>query len=946
MAAYSSEYHPGTATSGQFAQQDGYSVVSPIMSRAESIASDGRSSIVSSMTANVPSYLSNVRPTPDYISPVNASQIATESQYSSKGSVSEDEDPVDRYGRVAVAEGAVALTNSFLDKLLYDFLSTARSTSFLALKPAVADVLKKSLARDAIARAEGDVEDLLALQDSDDEDERLHTPKESGKWNLEFIWKRARLRVMMRSDKSDFDIDDDERYMQEEGLLQGRRFSQTTVISLSAEIFLAGVLDFVAEQLLSLASSSAAMRTRRQGVNARADPGLQTMAHVLVQEPDIEKAALNSSMERLWRNWRKSLRSRGLSFGRRSSIRSYSGSPGMAQRESISENSLRKESTPYIPDMNYPEHVLASNIPLPMNERDVAEIETPWLARDPDEKVPQSHVTHGRFNHRSVKSVNNFSYFTPVRSHVDVEARPATSPQPIPTPFVDAPGAWPEETPTKEISEPEPADKHVDSQDETGADTPTEAMLGASTSLSTPITQVSTSQIPTLDPSQLETADITEAETPSAFDSRPRDEAQAEDIPKHSQYSTSHVTAGAAGAGRGSDHRSQHGEPRLSEEFKRKSLGDMKTLVDTHSNTSSVAPMGANGTFLVADESDDEDYPGSTQTTQSYNLNDRSTTPVVHEKATRQHMPIADVREAEDQLAPAALVQDTSTGARTITSILPHTDTQTPQKGPLKADRRPPRLPLSPKLSPGRVEKDRSQDPTSPNDFLISRNLSPSSSPRSAKEPSSRIPSLSQNHAVTSSSPTEAPKVTDKPQFASKESPRALQGLGISRLPSDDFINGKTMSPTLQQKGAEDYTRVQRTSQATDSNVTSAKDKRSSLKPIAREGTAVMDEDNKSSTSLSKLTSASISSPEDFDMMLQSTGTLKYTLTPESARDVPVSPRRPTELHVIANLCSRRPPSIPRSRSLVAQESMDQAKAFLRSSPARNNHHQSLIQTW
>lgn len=379
-------------------QHEQSTVISPIMSGAPSIASGDGMSVVSGITSTFPQYLTTARPPPEYISLASAAQVATDYQRAQRDSISDEEEASPERERTAVSENAIGLVNAFLDKLLYDFLYTARSASLLALKPAVAEVLKKTLARDAVASADANLEDLLALED-EEEDERPKTPKESpGKWNMEYIWKRARLRVMMRSEKSDFDIDDDERHVQEQGLLSpGRRWSQSSgTISLSAEIFLAGVLDYLAEQLISGAVHPATTRSKRQSRNSRTVPGAWTSYHVMVEEQDVEKGVLNSPMDRLWRNWRKSLRSRGLGRGRGNSI-ATTGSPSIA-----SPNMGRRGSEAFetgsvysyaqgrfasdSPEQQFPEHILASNIPLPIGGRDVDEIEVPGLAKDPDAK--------------------------------------------------------------------------------------------------------------------------------------------------------------------------------------------------------------------------------------------------------------------------------------------------------------------------------------------------------------------------------------------------------------------------------------------------------------------------------------------------------------------------------------------------------------------------------
>lgn len=859
---------------------DGYAFVSPMMSRAESIASDGHS-MVSSMTANVPSYLSNVTPAPEYISPSSASQVATESQYSSHGSISDDEEQFDRNGRVSVATGAIALVNSFLDKLLFDFLSTAKSTSLLALRPAVAETLKKSLARDAIARAQGDLEDLLALQDSDDDEKLLQTPKEPGKWNMEFIWKRSRLRVMMRSEKSEFDIDDDERYVQEQGLYNGgRRFSQSNVISLSAEIFLAGVLDFIAEQLLLHASSGAALRTRRTAINAKAVAGLQGMAHILVQEPDIEKAALNSSMERLWRNWRKTLRGRRLSLGRPPS-RSTTSSSAMFRHGSIAgiaDATLEEEGSHNIPDMNHSEHVLASNIPLPMTPRG-PDFEDPWNRRDTDEKVPQHHVNGGRVGHRAFNSVGNFSYFRPMGSNVHMEPRPATSPQPIATPFVDAPGAWPKETPLEEPQEPGLDFGDITSFRENASNRSTNTLLGGA-SPGTSTTHMRASPVPTLDPSQLgsltptisiEAVEIAESKTPQGDKPLSLDVAgptvATEEIPATGTQAFLYEGVG------------QRREARLSEEFKRKSIGEMRDFLAGVEDSHEKAVIG---TFLEGAGSEDERpmSKDSEYSIQSYQSIDRVAAHVSADRTTSQHSPAS-----EEYLA---MISESSPHD---SPVLPLSGKQSNPVPLQKHNRRSQNMSLVSKYSPERNSHNlSSQSATSSREGWATGSLPPSSFSSSGSHIGQDLSSPNMYETTPGTTEAETPRVTEDPLFVVKEAPRALQGLGISRQTSDEFRGVRKGSPILQLRTDEDFSKKSpRSSKALDTNPSTPTSNRGSLKLVSAEKVANMPEGRSSGTSLSKLTSASITSPADFDMMVQGNDTIKYTLTPESARESPVS---------------------------------------------------------
>jgi len=408
-------------------------------SYANSIASDAPSLASATAFTTTPATVANVKPAPEYISLSSASQLATD-----VADARADEDHSWRlHHRATVAESAVASINQFLDRQLYEYINVARTASLHALKPAVTEVLKKNLARDAIASAQDNLEDLLALQADDEFNDQVRPSSQSGaRFNLDFTWKRSRLRVMMRTEKSEFDIDDDERYVREEGL--NTTFSETAgVISLASEIFLAGVLDYLGEMLLTLASQVALARIQRTRTNSTQPEQSDDIMYMLVDDADLERAVLNSPLDRQWRTWKKSIR-----MLNRASHQSHSAasSPVVVRRGSLWDR------IPDRPENNYPEHVLASNIPLPENLRDVDEIEVPGLARDPDrpESAQQNHQaprvyrpqSAGFGAHRQYKS-DNFS-----------KLRPVSVPLPMTTPLVEAPGAWPMDTPAVEIVNP------------------------------------------------------------------------------------------------------------------------------------------------------------------------------------------------------------------------------------------------------------------------------------------------------------------------------------------------------------------------------------------------------------------------------------------------------------------------------------------------------------
>ncbi len=391
-------------------EEDQTTPVSPMMSRRTSFDSD-RFSTVSGLTSYFPSNPTNVNPKAQYVAPFGASQVVSEHLSAKRHSSSEDEDD-EKLNKddVRFSEGALALVNTFLDQLLYSFLSTARSTSLLALRPAVTEVLKHRLARDAITSAEEELAELLAGGDDEEEDKKHKTAEENRHWDLELVWKRTRLRVMVYMRLGEMEDEDEQRYVKDEELFQGneRRFSQSSgLVSWAAAIFLTSVLEFIAEQTLQVAGKASYNRARRQSRTERlaGATNVERSDVLVVEEYDVEKIALNSTLGRLWRTWRKALRNNAAANGTPTYRSSGSNNPisrdtmvsALSHRRSsfgtAHEGSVMTESRPAsrdqkddVADMEYHEHVLAANIPLPIgdNTKDIDEIVVPGLAADPD----------------------------------------------------------------------------------------------------------------------------------------------------------------------------------------------------------------------------------------------------------------------------------------------------------------------------------------------------------------------------------------------------------------------------------------------------------------------------------------------------------------------------------------------------------------------------------
>ncbi len=339
----------------------------------------------------------STNPEPIYIAASAASQIVT-NDHDSQSDSWFDQHGIEPSGETAlVAPGALKLVNNFLDQILFNFLSLSRSTSLASLRPAVSEVLKPKLAKDAIGLADGELQEYLG----GGEDEELlafHNGLEpSGDWDLELVWKRTRLRCMVYSSLGDMEEEDEDHYTELEQLDgppgSNNRFSNNPgVVSPAVAIFLTSILEFMGEQVLVVAGQAAYHRLRakherdeREGRSTHGD----IADRVLVEDTDMEKVALDRTLGRLWRGWKKRIRSPtpSVSIGRsfsRESLRSR----GHSRINSTSnqpvpqvEDVLKKLSTTETP---LDEH--AASIPVPIHDNDVREIEIPGVAYQSDDE--------------------------------------------------------------------------------------------------------------------------------------------------------------------------------------------------------------------------------------------------------------------------------------------------------------------------------------------------------------------------------------------------------------------------------------------------------------------------------------------------------------------------------------------------------------------------------
>ena len=336
--------------------------------RNHSMSSDRTSSFSGSLTSPP-----SVSPDPAYIA-LSAASLIVNSDGTDRGYLEGEGSKVE-HDTATVAPGAVALVNGFLDQLLYSFLASSRSTSIAALRPAIQEVLKPRLAKEAIQGADeelegymtgGDTEELLAF----------HAGQSfRGDYDLNLIWRRTRLRCMVYTRLGDMEEEDEEACLDQEGddTNEGRRRLDRDIGSISpaAAIFLTSILEFIGEHAMLLAGEAAYNRFQTKGL--RSDS-----SRVVVEEIDMEKLAFNGTLGRLWRSWKKRVRSSLLS-PRPASL-------GRRKTSSLSDSASRKTSVSEGDEFGYFDHAQRpSAVGLPQKDKQPPPVPPPQADGLPEE---------------------------------------------------------------------------------------------------------------------------------------------------------------------------------------------------------------------------------------------------------------------------------------------------------------------------------------------------------------------------------------------------------------------------------------------------------------------------------------------------------------------------------------------------------------------------------
>lgn len=932
-------------------------LVSPMMSRTPSVAGSDRFSSVSGVTGHWPQNPDNVQPAAAYVAPLGASQVVSEHRKPAASS-DDEEGSAARKDDAQLTPEALRLVNAFLDQLLYSFLSTAKSTSLYTLRPAVTDVLKARLAKEAISNADEELQELLAGGEEEEEKNTLQNSRDSRKWDLELVWKRTRLRVMVYMRLGEMEDEDEERHVKEQELFYGResdsrRFSSNSgLVSWSAAIFLTSVLEYVAEQTLQVAGTAAYSRARRQDrtqqPSATAGATLSSPEQVMVEEYDVERVALDSRLGRLWRTWRKSQRNdrRPITpthrmMGSRSSFSRDGVAPAMtARRESygfaegtMAGGDLDRHGRPRSifhsedPESQYPEHVLASNIPLPMPDaqRDVDEIEVPGLARDP-EAEPADGTKRPIMNARRNSSYTDSAPYgvtnglptpisTPRSTVVDRPTKPSITrkrslsvPTPMHTPVFEIPGAFPSEQssqPPQAVETQKEARPRIEQKaavsdmeghkpksqnakvllDKAGSQTPGEdsqgqksksenqGLLGAAAAGATAVAGAATAMV------YGQQRDRNQDKSLRDDSSMSQDRQTRSDLPPQRVRS-----------------------PQEIEELdRRKSLVDIKAIMGAESGRSS---RGSSLSRTAENARSSSVARPSTLSRNISNATDKSFTLGHRDRDTQKEvippsLPAEPQRQISGQDLPEAVevASKPSLGLSTTREVLPQPSPQeldatpaspkareAPFSAPMdvspKVRERPSRLAENNVPAAGMTSTPIAESPVAPQEFLQRRKISSGTQPHGIADNVKYEQIQSPNEKTRAVPPQQRASVpmTDPGAAASESSQapqRQGQQYGIWQPATEQKSDGSPKPP----------------------RPLSVPQKKSSKELPVQEHPAIKQmqspkKDNDApassgSATASVVTSSSIRAPQDFDSLLQGDDTVKYTLTPETVRDQP-----------------------------------------------------------
>ncbi|KAJ5172961.1 hypothetical protein N7492_005554 [Penicillium capsulatum] len=358
-------------------------------SRTSSISSDSQLPRVNLMSPP------SVRPPPAFISSAAASEIISSDQEFNAADFAE-EDGTGTGANALVTPAALSLLNGFLDNLLFNVLGSSKSTQLICIRPAVSDVLRPRLAQEVVATADEELSEYMGGAE-DEEIEFRGGQEPGGDFDLVRSWKLTRLRCMVYTRLGDMEEEDEDEFIVQDGLGEcdggPRRFSShVDNITPAAAIFLTSIIEHIGERALVIAGETARSRLSAK-LNHSENASVDSVAErkridrLVVEDLDMEKLALNATLGRLWRTWRKRRRATTLSRTvSRESFRRRGYSFANSRKSSIA--TIEEPITPQEPlPEELPAPVDPATIPLPMSDHDVQEIEVPGYSAELEGEV-------------------------------------------------------------------------------------------------------------------------------------------------------------------------------------------------------------------------------------------------------------------------------------------------------------------------------------------------------------------------------------------------------------------------------------------------------------------------------------------------------------------------------------------------------------------------------
>lgn len=215
---------------------------------------------------------------------------------------------------VNMAPAALKLVNTFLDHLLYEILSISPSSTIADLRQATYAALKPKIARGAVEDADQELLNYLVAGEEEHESLVSSADQDAARCeSLESSWREARIRCMIYSSLGE--VDEQCELTHSSLSMNGK----PSALLPAKYIFLTAVLEHMAEQALNAAANAANHRLmlKQTNISHNKPPTLAEAGQgQMVEVADVERIALDGTMGRLWRIWRKGTRSPSTSISK------------------------------------------------------------------------------------------------------------------------------------------------------------------------------------------------------------------------------------------------------------------------------------------------------------------------------------------------------------------------------------------------------------------------------------------------------------------------------------------------------------------------------------------------------------------------------------------------------------------------------------------------------